>query len=302
MRLPQPFQYQGSKRRLAPAILGRLPGSIERLVEPFAGSAALSIAAAAGGRARSFWLNDLNAPLAALLESIIADPEAVASGYQSVWRNRDEIDPNYYAEIRDRFNKEQDPVLLLYLIARCVKGAVRYNSEGGFNQSADKRRLGVQPARLRKSLLSVARLLQGRTVVSAKPYAEVLQSVSPGDMVYMDPPYQGVCTGRDSRYAASIKFDSFVDSLRDLNARNVPYALSYDGKTGSKSYGRLLPSDLELTLVELDAGVSSQATLLGREEQTIESLYLSPSLIAATEPNAGRSSLTAQLKFEFANA
>jgi DNA adenine methylase len=35
---------------------------------------------------------------------------------------------------------------------------------------------------------------------------------------------------------------------------------------------------LGLHLVELDAGRSSQATLLGRAEVTVESLYLSPAL------------------------
>jgi DNA adenine methylase len=39
-----------------------------------------------------------------------------------------------------------------------------------------------------------------------------------------------------------------------------------------------LPERLRLHLVELDAGRSSQATLLGRDEVTVESLYLSPAL------------------------
>jgi hypothetical protein len=49
MTVPQPFQYQGSKRALAPLILQYLPISTTRLVEPFCGSAALSIATAARG-------------------------------------------------------------------------------------------------------------------------------------------------------------------------------------------------------------------------------------------------------------
>jgi hypothetical protein len=40
MTVPQPFQYQGSKRALAPLILQYLPISTPRLVEPFCGSAA----------------------------------------------------------------------------------------------------------------------------------------------------------------------------------------------------------------------------------------------------------------------
>ena len=52
MTVPQPFQYQGSQRALAPLILQYLPISTTRLVEPFCGSAALSIATAARGRAK----------------------------------------------------------------------------------------------------------------------------------------------------------------------------------------------------------------------------------------------------------
>jgi len=42
MKSPQPFQYQGIKRFLAPLILRYLPEKMARLVEPFAGSALLA--------------------------------------------------------------------------------------------------------------------------------------------------------------------------------------------------------------------------------------------------------------------
>ena len=40
-----------------------------------------------------------------------------------------------------------------------------------------------------------------------------------------------------------------------------------------------MPKNLELTHVEIDAGRSSQATLLGRINKTYESIYISPALI-----------------------
>ena len=46
MRVPHPIPYQGSKRNLAPAILGYFPGGVATLIEPFAGSAALTLATA----------------------------------------------------------------------------------------------------------------------------------------------------------------------------------------------------------------------------------------------------------------
>lgn len=55
--------------------------------------------------------------------------------------------------------------------------------------------------------------------------------------------------------------------------------MSYDGRTGSKTYGKPLPKRLELVHIEVHAERSTQATLLGRESDTYESLYLSPALV-----------------------
>ena len=59
MIIPQPFQYQGSKRALAGLILGFLPARARRFVDPFAGSGAMTLACAAMGRAERFRVNDL---------------------------------------------------------------------------------------------------------------------------------------------------------------------------------------------------------------------------------------------------
>lgn len=185
MIAPQPFQYQGSKRALASVILQYLPAKTQRIVEPFAGSAALSIACAARGAAKSFWVNDYNKPLAELLGMIINNPD---------------------------------------------------------------------------------------------DYRDVLVNCMESDVVYMDPPCQGVCGERDSRYFSGISLDEFIASLQELNERNSMYLISYDGRLGDKAYGIPLPDWLDLTLVEIEAGRSTQATFLGRQDVTFESLYLSKPL------------------------
>lgn len=283
MTVAQPFQYQGSKRGLAPLILQYLPGRMTRLVEPFCGSAAVSIAAAARGRAREFWLNDFNKPLAELLSLIINSPKELAKFYEELWRedHKDAIE-HYYA-VRESFNRTQDARLLLYLLVRCVKGAVRYNAEGLFNQSPDKRRLGTRPEKMKHNINSISSLLRGKTVVTSVSYEDVLANARPTDVVYMDPPYQGVCGERDSRYFSGISFDDFTTQLALLNRKNIRYLVSYDGRLGTRSYGKPLPAKLQLTLVEIEAGRSTQATLLGREEMTVESLYLSPALAKEME-------------------
>jgi DNA adenine methylase len=103
------------------------------------------------------------------------------------------------------------------------------------------------------------------------------------DLVYMDPPYQGVCSSGDPRYYSGVDFDEFVDALARLTRRRVPFILSYDGRTGQKSYGEALPSKLGLHRVEVKVGRSTQSTLLGGNEITYESLYLSKELVADLE-------------------
>lgn len=281
MIVPQAFQYQGSKRALAPLILKFLPVKMQRLVDPFTGSAAMTLACAAHMRAGRFWINDLNKPLSELLNLMINRPEELADAYTDLWKGEAEDALEHFYTVREKFNRTHEPKLFLYLLARCIKGAVRYNSEGMFNQSPDKRRLGTRPETMRQNIMAVSMLLRGRTVVTSHDFRDVLAAAETDDVIYMDPPYQGTSGERDSRYLAGLTFDDFVAALDGLNSRGLRYAISYDGRTGDKAYGETLPEYLGLTHIELEAGRSSQATLLGREEQTIESLYLSPALASA---------------------
>lgn len=278
IRVPHLVQYQGSKRSLAQRILAFCPRSVPRLVEPFAGTAAMSVAAAMQRRSHKFWLNDLNSPLIELLKLAINHPQELADSYADLWSQQESDSMSHYFRVRTEFNESHDPKLFLYLLARCVKGAVRYNSEGDFNQSPDKRRRGTRPETMRKNIEGVSQLLRGHCELTAWDYREVLEGVSPGDLVYLDPPYQGVCGRGDSRYLSGIEFDDFVLALETLNQKGIAFLVSYDGQRGEKRFGQVLPKSLGLEHITLTAGRSSQATLLGRDEMTIESLYLSPSL------------------------
>jgi len=280
MNIPQPFPYQGSKRKLAPAILAALPENTAALIEPFAGSGAVSLAAAHGGKAQRFVLNDINAPLMALWERIIDQPAVLALHYERLWQAQQGREKAFYFHLRDEFNRTHSPHCLLYLLARCVKAAIRYNRQGEFNQSPDNRRKGMYPQTMQANLLRTSQLLRGRTVITALDYREVLHNVQPLDVVYLDPPYQGVSQNQDPRYLQGLSFEALTAALYDLNAKSVSYLISYDGRTGTKAYGRPLPDALGLLHLEINAGRSTQDTLLGRNGVTYESLYLSPALSA----------------------
>ncbi|MBM4046448.1 MAG: DNA adenine methylase, partial [Planctomycetes bacterium] len=200
--------------------------------------------------------------------------------YAILWEDQRANPRAFYDKVRDDFNATGRPDYFLYLLARCVKGSVRYNANGEFNQSPDNRRRGARPSVMRQMIFGASQLLKGKTKLTSQNYRDVLHKAQPADLVYMDPPYQGVCRDRDTRYLTAVQFCEFVEALQELNERKIRYIVSYDGRTGDKIHGKLLPPELRLAHVEIQAGRSSQATLLGRTDVTVESLYLSPALIA----------------------
>ncbi len=262
-----------------------MPRHARRLVEPFAGSAGITLAAAARKAFPHYVIADALESLAGIWGLILTDPETLASDYEHLWRSQLANPRQAYDRIRSEFNAWRDPVRLLYLLARCVKGSVRFNANGEFNQSPDNRRLGARPEIMRREIMGAHALLVGRAEARAADFRETLSEVGAEDVVYLDPPYQGISGGRDRRYLQGVRFEDLVPELNSLNARGVPFLLSYDGTCGQRVYGRELPSELKLLKVPLRAGRSTQSTLAGRAEETVESLYVSPAArLAAAEP------------------
>ncbi|MBR3142023.1 MAG: DNA adenine methylase [Clostridiales bacterium] len=285
-KAPHLVQYQGSKRLLAPEIIRYFPDDIQTLYEPFSGTCAVTILAAQEHLCDSFVVNDINAPLIGLMQECIENPNQLAEAYSKIWNGQykpGENNIDYFYKIRDQFNSgQQDPARMLFVLARVVKGAVRYNADGVMNQSCDKRRYGTKPEIVAKNANAISKLLKGKTQFFSLDYKEIFKMATPEDLIYMDPPYQGTSNRedpRDNRYIAGVQFEEFVEALRTLNERNIRYIVSYDGQTGDKVIGKSLPDDLNLKHLLVNAGVSAQATLMGKKAITYESLYLSPGLV-----------------------
>ena len=274
IRMPHPFPYQGSKRSIARHILPCIPKDTKSLIEPFCGSAAISIAAAAHGLAGKFLFNDINPSLMALWACILDRPSELADGYERLWQDQHPDRKEYFFQVRDEFNSTHEPHHFLYLLARIVKGSVRYSSAGKFNQSPDNRRLGMHPLKMRRQIMAVSELLSGRTNLSSSDFRDAAALATE-----MDPPYQGTSFTRDHRYYDGVSFGEFVEALSWMNDQRLSFVVSYDGRTGEKRHGRLLPEYLQLAHLDIPAGRSSQATLLGANHATVESLYLSPALL-----------------------
>jgi DNA adenine methylase len=142
----------------------------------------------------------------------------------------------------------------------------------------------MRPERMATAIAVACRLMRGRAEVRSGDWRATTSDAGPRDFIYLDPPYLGTTIGRDRRYVQQLERGDLIDGLEDLLARRVRFALSYDGMTGGRAYGEPLPEALGLTRLLLEAGRSAQATLSGRAERTVESLYLSPDLRRPSTP------------------
>ncbi len=264
---------------LAPLILKYFPKNVGRLIEPFAGSAAVSIAAAIGKQANSFLINDINTALIDLLKEMVDTPDEISDKYELLWNEQLGNEKEFFKAKRTEFNNSHRSDLFLYILSRCIKGAIRYNANGEFNQSADNRRRGKNPSTMRQEILLLSHYLKNKAEFFSVDYSKILHMATPADIIYMDPPYQGISMSRDQRYVSGLEFKDFVANLEMLNENQISYMISYDGQTGEKKYGEDLPTHLCLHKIMIEAGRSTQATLLGKSDITYEALYLSEALV-----------------------
>ena len=224
-----PLDHRASRahRGIVRFILPYFPNGVERLVEPFCGPGAVSVAAAAHGLAKQLWLSDSNESLMALWAEILERPNELVDRYEHLWIQQHRNRKEFFLRIRDEFNASHQPHLFLYLLARIVKGSIRYSSEGVFNQSADNRRSGMRPGIMRRQILGVHVLLSGKTRLSTADFRKVISESGQEDLIYMDPPYQGTSFTRDHRYYNGLRYAEFIEALRAMNDAGLSYIVSY---------------------------------------------------------------------------
>lgn len=193
-----PFlKWAGGKRHLVPFIaktLGLLPGDAEgpglrrwtRLIEPFAGSAALSLALA--DAFESLWLNDVNADVINVYAALRDAPEEFIGVARELFHPGLNDAAAYY-RLRDEFNRCRCPqrraALFLYLNRHGYNGLCRYNRAGEFNVPFGRYKRPYFPEVELKAAVDVVR----KARLTSIDFEDVLRCAGPGDVVYCDPPY-----------------------------------------------------------------------------------------------------------------
>lgn len=180
----RPFlKWAGGKFRVLNKILPLLPAG-KRLVEPFAGSAAVSLNA----DFPEALVADFNADLINLYRSIQTDPLRFLSEAGALFggkcNNREAFDA-----LRAEFNGSEDPfrrsVIFVYLNRHGFNGLCRYNAKGRFNVPFGKYdNPGFPRAEIEAFFESAKRIkfVHG-------DFVSVMAQARKGDVIYCDPPY-----------------------------------------------------------------------------------------------------------------
>ena len=267
------IKWSGSKRSQAENILTYFPKEIDTYYEPFCGGASVFRRLLSSNiKVNRYVCSDLNSGLIDLWNEIINNPERVSYYYNKLWNELNQDDDKqrkkeYFATVRERYNREHNPLDFMFIMRTTTNGMPRYNRDGEFNNSFHVTRNGIIPETLEKIIYEWSELINKNKVeFMACSYDEIKPKEN--DFVYLDPPYANT----KGMYYGTIDYEKLWDWLRNLSCK---YALSFDGISGEEDNTWNVPQDIYSTHEYLLSGNSSFKRTIGKSNDSIvyESLY-----------------------------
>lgn len=268
------IKWSGSKRSQAEKILTFFPKEIDTYYEPFCGGASvLRRLLDSDIKVNHYVCSDLNSGLIDLWNEIINNPLEVYFYYKRHW-NELNIDDDkqrkkeYFASVRERYNKEHNPLDFMFIMRTTTNGMPRYNRDGEFNNSFHVTRNGILPETFEKIIFEWSHLLKKNNVEFISCSYEDIKPTD-NDFLYLDPPYANT----KGMYYGTIDYEKFWNYLRSLPCK---YALSFDGKSGDIDNTWNVPEDVYTRHEYLLSGNSSFKRTIGKSNDSIvyESLYI----------------------------
>ncbi len=259
------IKWSGSKRSQANIITKLMP-PYRRYYEPFVGGASILYASNPSDAVAG----DICVPLVELWQKIKMEPKTIIKSYERDWNRLQDEGYQVYYEIRDRFNKTQNPNDLMFLSRTCVNGLIRFNKKGEFNNSLHHTRKGINPKSIKKIIKDWSYKISNFDF-RAGDYRETTFDIQKNDFIYLDPPYFNT----KGRYFGTIDYNEFITYLYKLNSLGVKFALSFDGKRGVQDYTIDIPKDIYKEHIFIESGNSSFKKVMDKScENVMESLYM----------------------------
>ncbi|MGD8484718.1 MAG: Dam family site-specific DNA-(adenine-N6)-methyltransferase, partial [Thioalkalispiraceae bacterium] len=183
--LCRPFlKWAGNKFRIMNQIHKLLPADGKRLIEPFAGSAAVFL----NTNYARYLVCDTNPDLINLYNTLKKEgPDFIRYCKRYFTEKNNSAEKYYY--YREQFNQTSDirkrSALFVYLNRHGYNGLCRYNASGGFNVPFGRYQRPYFPE---KEMLFFHRKAK-RASFKVASFENIMRKARQGDVIYCDPPY-----------------------------------------------------------------------------------------------------------------
>lgn len=222
----RPFlKWAGNKFRIVDRVKKELPAG-KRLIEPFAGSAAIFL----NTDYEHYIINDNNPDLIHLYTILKKEGSTFIKKCRFYFSPRFNNEEQYY-KLRQKFNATKDinkrAVLFVYLNRHGYNGLCRYNLKGGYNVPFGRYKAPYFPE---KEMLAFHHKAQKADFVLSS-FESIIQSARPGDVIYCDPPYVPLSPSANFTSYSSGGFNmqkqqQLADLANEVSDKGIPVLIS----------------------------------------------------------------------------
>ena len=211
----KPFlKWAGGKYKLVDFVRSNFPNkSYGRFVEPFAGSAAITM----NVEFDSYLINDSNTDLINLYRTLKAEKTEFIE-YTKCYFSGEYMNEIAFYDLRSQFNETTDiylkSALFIYFNRHAFNGLCRYNKSGKFNVPFGKFKSTYFPEREMLAFVEKA----DRIEMLNTDFVDVLHCVNDNDIIYCDPPYIPLS---ETASFTSYSKDDFGSAEQEMLAQEV---------------------------------------------------------------------------------
>lgn len=191
-----PIKSQGIKTKLVPWIQALVPDAVGRWIEPFLGTGVVAF----NSGFNQALLSDTNPHVVRFYRSMqrgSITPSRVRSYLEKegeALRRSGRSGYDHFNYIRDRFNRNQDPLDFLFLSRAGFNGMMRFNKKGQWNIpfcQKPERFARSYITRIVNQVSNTASLIGRDWKFITASFEKVIPQATEDDIIYCDPPYAG---------------------------------------------------------------------------------------------------------------
>lgn len=223
-----PLNYTGGKFKLLPQILPYFPDDIGTFYDLFGGGGNVAI----NVKANRVIYNDIEPHVVDLLnawqyyytEECLNQLKSTINKYGLSKTNEEG-----FKKIRNDYNNGNQSWDMFYaMLTNAFNYQIRFNSKGEYNMPFGRNRSSFN-SNLEKTFVKfIDKLHELNISFHNNSFNELqLDSLTPNDFIYCDPPYLVTCASYNESYGWNLtKEQELLDFLDELNNKNIKFALS----------------------------------------------------------------------------